>query len=229
MTTESVVVTLAKQLMACESVTPNDAGCQKIIKKHLTQAGFHCESMPFGDVENLWAKAGTAAPLCVFAGHTDVVPPGELSDWTSPPFAPEVRDGYLYGRGATDMKGAIAAMIIAVEHFRKKYPEHAGSIGFILTSDEEGPAVNGTVKVIEQLLARGEKINYCIIGEPSSDKKIGDQIRVGRRGSLHGTAHIQGKQGHVAHPHLANNPIHHSIQPLSHQSLQLCLQITSRR
>ena len=212
MSTDTPVLALAKQLMACESITPNDAGCQKILKKHLTQAGFHCESMPFGEVENLWAKAGTEAPLIVFAGHTDVVPVGELADWTSDPFKPEVRDGHLYGRGATDMKGAIAAMIIAVEHFRKKYPDHAGSIGFLITSDEEGPAINGTAKVVEQLLARGEKIKYCIIGEPSSDKKIGDQIRVGRRGSLHGTVHVHGIQGHVAHPHLANNPIHHSMQ-----------------
>lgn len=206
------VIDLAKALMACASITPNDAGCQKIIKKHLATAGFHCESMPFGEVENLWAKVGSEGPLVLFVGHTDVVPTGNPQDWTSPPFTPEVRDGMLYGRGATDMKGAIAAMVVAVEAFRKKHPEHPGSIGFILTSDEEGPATHGTRMVVEQLLARGEKIDYCIIGEPSSDKKIGDQIRVGRRGSLHGKVTIHGIQGHVAHPHLAKNPIHASMQ-----------------
>lgn len=213
-TSSSPVVALAQSLIACPSITPNDAGCQALLKKRLALAGFHCESMPFGEVENLWCKIGTNGPLLVFAGHTDVVPTGEASEWTHPPFEPTVHDGKLYGRGATDMKGAIAAMVVAAETFLKAHPEHRGSIGFLLTSDEEGPATHGTRMVIEQLLARGEKIDYCIIGEPSSDKKIGDQIRVGRRGSLHGKLRVHGVQGHVAHPHLAKNPIHHSMQVL---------------
>lgn len=206
------VVELAHALIACQSITPKDDGCQKIIKKHLALAGFHCETMVFGEVENLWAKFGNEGPLVLFLGHTDVVPPGSAQDWTTPPFTPNIRGGQLYGRGATDMKGAIAAMVIAVKAFLKQCPEPKGSIGFILTSDEEGPSTHGTKLVVEQLLARGEKIDYCIIGEPSSDKKIGDQIRVGRRGSLHGSVKIHGTQGHVAHPHLAKNPIHASMQ-----------------
>lgn len=206
------VAELASELIACKSVTPDDGGCQKIIKKHLAHLGFHCEFMPFENVENLWAKFGNEGPLVLFLGHTDVVPPGDPDDWTNPPFTPTLRDGQLYGRGATDMKGAIAAMVIAIESFLKRHPAPSGSIGLLLTSDEEGPSLHGTRLVIEQLLARGEKINYCIIGEPSSDKKIGDQIRVGRRGSLHGKVKIHGIQGHVAHPHLAKNPIHASMQ-----------------
>ncbi len=205
---------LAKALITRPSVTPNDAGCQELISKRLTAAGFHCESMRFGDVDNLWARYGRQAPLIVFAGHTDVVPTGPESEWQSPPFEPAIRDGYLYGRGAADMKGAIAAMLIAAEKFIQSQPQFHGSIAFLITSDEEGPAVNGTAKVMETLQKRGENIDYCIIGEPSSDQTIADQIRIGRRGSLHGRLRIHGKQGHVAHPHLAINPIHTSVLAL---------------
>lgn len=205
---ENSVITLAQQLLACPSITPNDAGCQTILRARLEQAGFQCESMQFADVDNLWARYGTKAPLLVFAGHTDVVPTGPLSQWTSPPFQPTIRDGYLYARGTSDMKGAIAAMLVAAEQFLATHPDFPGSIGFLLTSDEEGPAINGTVKVMETLQKRAEKIDYCLIGEPSSDTSIGDQIRVGRRGSLHCKLTVYGKQGHVAHPHLAINPIH---------------------
>jgi succinyl-diaminopimelate desuccinylase len=205
---------LAKALITRPSVTPNDAGCQELISKRLTAAGFHCESMRFGDVDNLWARYGRQTPLIVFAGHTDVVPTGPESEWQSPPFEPAIRDGYLYGRGAADMKGAIAAMLIAAEKFIQSQPQFHGSIAFLITSDEEGPAVNGTAKVMETLQKRGENIDYCIIGEPSSDQTIADQIRIGRRGSLHGRLRIHGKQGHVAHPHLAINPIHTSVLAL---------------
>lgn len=207
-------INLTKQLIACPSITPNDAGCQKIISERLTAIGFHCESISFNGVDNLWARYGTNAPLIVFAGHTDVVPPGQLSDWTSPPFQPQIRNNVLYGRGAVDMKAAIAVMVVVVEKYIKANPVFTGSIGFLLTSDEEGPAINGTAKVMETLLKRNEKIDYCIIGEPSSNKKIGDQIRIGRRGSLHAKIMIHGKQGHVAHPHLAINPIHTSALAL---------------
>lgn len=204
----SDVINLTKQLISCPSVTPDDAACQKIIGDYLNKAGFHCESLRFGDVDNLWARYGKSEPLLVFAGHTDVVPTGPESEWASQPFLPEIRHGNLYGRGACDMKSSLAAMVIAATSFVKQHPTFNGSIAFLLTSDEEGPALNGTVKVIETLLKRDEKINYCIIGEPSSDKILGDQVRVGRRGSLHGKLVIHGKQGHVAHPHLAENPIH---------------------
>lgn len=203
-------IALAKELIACPSITPHDAGCQQIIANRLSKLGFHCESMRFSDVDNLWAKIGTRGPLLVFAGHTDVVPPGLATDWTSPPFQPSIRDGRLYGRGATDMKGALAAMVIAVEKFLHQHSLEMGSIGFLVTSDEEGDAINGTKKVIEKLLSRNEKIDFCIIGEASSDQQLGDQIRIGRRGSLHGKMHVQGKQGHVANPHMAHNPIHHA-------------------
>lgn len=202
------VTELTQQLLARPSITPNDAGCQTLLTERLIRLGFHCESMRFGDVDNLWARYGTAAPLLVFAGHTDVVPTGPETDWTSPPFQAEIRDGFLFGRGAVDMKGAIAAMVIAVEKFLQSKPNFPGSIAFLITSDEEGPAVNGTRKVMECLLSRQEKIDFCLIGEPSSDKTVGDQVRVGRRGSLHGKFIAHGKQGHVAHPHLAINPIH---------------------
>lgn len=205
---------LASLLIACPSVTPHDAGCQPLIQKRLSTLGFHCESLRFGEVDNLWARYGTQSPLLVFAGHTDVVPPGSESDWTTPPFEPSLRDDHLYGRGISDMKGAIAAMIIATEQFIRTHPHFPGSIAFLLTSDEEGPAVDGTIKVIETLQNRGEKIDYCIVGEPSSETRVGDQIRIGRRGSLHCKLSIHGKQGHVAHPHLAINPIHLSAYAL---------------
>jgi succinyl-diaminopimelate desuccinylase len=210
----STVITLAQQLLACPSITPDDAGCQIIIRKHLERAGFHCESLRFDEVDNLWARYGTASPLFVFAGHTDVVPTGPESQWSTPPFQPVIRDDVLYARGATDMKGALAAMLIAAEEFVKSTPRFHGSIGFLITSDEEGAARNGTAKVIHVLQERGEKIDYCMIGEPSSDKQLGDQIRVGRRGSLHCKLIVHGKQGHVAHPHLAVNPIHLSAPAL---------------
>lgn len=202
------VVTLAEQLISCPSVSPNDAGCQKIIEERLKHSGFECEALHFVDVDNLWAKYGKGEPLVMFAGHTDVVPSGPEPDWVSHPFMPEIRSGFLYGRGACDMKGAVAAMIVAVEKFIKATPDFPGTIALLITSDEETHAINGTQKVIEVLQKRGEKIDYCIIGEPSSEHQIGDQIRVGRRGSLHGQLAIHGKQGHVAHPHLAINPIH---------------------
>ena len=214
------VITLAKQLISRSSVTPHDAGCQEIISARLSPLGFQCESMRFGDVDNLWARYGTTEPLLVFAGHTDVVPPGPEEDWSSPPFQPEIRHDYLYGRGAVDMKGEVAAMIIAAEEFIKNNPNFPGSIAFLITSDEEGSALHGTRKVIEALQARREKINYCLVGEPSSTTHVGDQIRIGRRGSLHGKLIVHGKQGHVAHPHLAINPIHLSAIAL-HDLVQM--------
>ena len=218
-TRTSSVLDLARQLISCASLTPDDAGCQNIISERLSNAGFQCESMRYGDVDNLWARFGSAAPLLVFAGHTDVVPTGPEADWTSHPFSPEIRVGYLYGRGASDMKGAVAAMLIAAEQFIKANPDFPGSIAFLITSDEEGPAVNGTQKVMQTLQKRGEKIDFCIIGEPSSETHTGDQVRVGRRGSLHGKLIVHGKQGHVAHPHLAKNPIHLTMLAL-HQLVQ---------
>lgn len=205
---------LTKSLIRCASITPNDAGCQEIIIKKLIPLGFHIEKMLFGDVDNLWARKGNTAPLIVFAGHTDVVPTGPQNMWTTPPFEPDERNGLLYGRGAADMKSGLAAMIVAAEQFIKKNPKFSGSIAFLITSDEEGPSINGTKKVIEELIARGEKIDFCVIGEASSDKLLGDQIRVGRRGSMGGKLIIQGKQGHVAFPHLANNPIHSAAAAL---------------
>lgn len=210
----SAVVEITKALMRCPSITPDDAGCQQIVIDHLSKLGFLCETLQFENVTNLWAKYGKSTPLVVFAGHTDVVPVGTASQWLSPPFAPEVRDDYLYGRGACDMKASIGAMLIAVEKFIAEHPNHNGSIALLLTSDEEGPALNGTQKVIDVLYKRGEKIDYCIVGEPSSDKEVGDQIRIGRRGSLHGHLIIKGIQGHVAHPHLALNPIHQALLAL---------------
>jgi succinyl-diaminopimelate desuccinylase len=210
----SQTLLLTKELISRPSITPNDAGCQALISERLSKLGFVCEHLRFGDVDNLWAKRGTAAPLIVFAGHTDVVPTGPASDWQSPPFTPEIRGEFLYGRGASDMKGAIAAMVIAVADFLTKHPDFPGSLGFLITSDEEAAAINGTQKVIAELQKRGEKIDYCIVGEPSSIEQTGDQIRIGRRGSLHGRLVVHGKQGHVAHPHLALNPIHQSALAL---------------
>jgi succinyl-diaminopimelate desuccinylase len=200
---------LLKELISRPSLTPRDEGCQILIAERLEKLGFAIEHMRFNEVDNLWARRGTQAPLLVFAGHTDVVPPGPLDAWTSPPFEPTERDGYLYGRGAADMKSGLAAMIIAAENFIKKQPDFEGSIAFLITSDEEGPTNHdGTKRVIQELINRNEKIDYCIVGEASSEKKLGDQIRVGRRGSLSGKLIIRGKQGHVAFPHLAENPIH---------------------
>lgn len=210
----SATIELARELISRPSITPVDGGCQEHIQSLLTAAGFMCENMRFGNVDNLWARIGTEIPLFVFAGHTDVVPTGPETEWSSPPFQPRLQNGCLYGRGASDMKAAIAAMVTAATHFTKKHKRFKGSIAFLLTSDEEGPAIDGTRKVMEVLEQRGIKIDYCMIGEPSSDKTVGDQIRVGRRGSLHGRLIIHGKQGHVAHPHLAINPIHTALPAL---------------
>jgi succinyl-diaminopimelate desuccinylase len=199
---------LTKQLIARPSVTPDDAGCQQLMAARLKAIGFRCEHLRFGDVDNLWAERGEGSPLVVFAGHTDVVPPGPRESWQSDPFEPTVRDGMLYGRGAADMKGAIAAFVTGIEAFVAADPKHQGAIGLLITSDEEGPAVNGTAKVMDWLAARGHKIDYCIVGEPSSAKTLGDAIKNGRRGSLSGKLTVRGVQGHVAYPHLAKNPIH---------------------
>lgn len=199
---------LAKELIARPSQTPRDEGCQEILIKRLEPLGFKSERLPYGDVENLWAVRGNAKPLLVFAGHTDVVPSGPREAWKSDPYQPEIRDGHLYGRGASDMKSSLAAFITGIEDFLAKHPKHKGSIGLLITSDEEGPAVNGTVKVMEWLGKHGIKIDYCVVGEPSCTNKLGDTIKIGRRGSLTGRLTVRGKQGHVAYPHLAKNPIH---------------------
>ena len=204
----SETLELACQLIRCASVTPDDAGSQELMTRRLEAIGFQIEPLPFGEVTNFWARRGRSAPLLVFAGHTDVVPPGPPDAWDSAPFEPEIRDGLLYGRGAADMKGSLAAMVTACEAFVASHPDHRGSIGFLITSDEEGIAVDGTVKVIETLEARNEKIDYCLVGEPSSTARLGDTIKNGRRGSLSGELRIIGKQGHVAYPHLSENPIH---------------------
>ena len=199
---------LAKELIARKSITPDDGGCQELIAARLARAGFRCEPMKFGDVSNLWARRGTQSPVVCFAGHTDVVPTGPLAEWKSDPFVPTIRDGKLYGRGAADMKSSIAAFVVAVEQFVKERPGHAGSIALLITSDEEGPAVDGTVRVVEALKARKEMIDYCIVGEPSSVDMLGDTLKYGRRGSLSGRLTVRGVQGHVAYPHLVKNPIH---------------------
>ena len=199
---------LAKELIARRSVTPEDGGCQELIAKRLAAAGFKCEPMKFGQVSNLWARRGSARPLVCFAGHTDVVPTGPLSEWHSDPFVPTVRDGCLYGRGAADMKSSIAAFVVAVEQFLQEKPNHSGSIALLLTSDEEGVAVDGTVRVVEALKARGEMLDYCIVGEPTSVDVLGDMVKNGRRGSLSGKLTVKGIQGHVAYPQLVKNPVH---------------------
>ena len=199
---------LTKNLISRASISPKDEGCLDEIIKILEPLNFNVERMPFEDVDNLWLRRGTQAPLFVFAGHTDVVPPGPSEDWDSPAFEPTERDGFLYGRGAADMKGSDAAFTIAVRNFIQKHPDHKGSIALLMTSDEEADAINGTVKVIETLEARHEKIDYCVVAEPSSINQLGDQIKNGRRGSLNGKLTVHGIQGHIAYPHLAENPIH---------------------
>ncbi len=199
---------LTQQLIAHDSVTPDDKGCQTLLSHYLQAASFRAEQLNFEDVQNIWLRRGKQSPLFCFAGHTDVVPSGPIEQWTSDPFKPEIRDGVLYGRGTADMKGSIAAMAVAVRRFVTDYPNHKGSIAFLITSDEEGPAQNGTVRVIETLEQRQEKIDWCLVGEPSSSEQLGDIIKNGRRGSLGGVLTILGKQGHVAYPHLASNPIH---------------------
>jgi succinyl-diaminopimelate desuccinylase len=204
----SETLELLKQLICRESVTPNDAGCQDLLAERLAPLGFIDERLDFADTQNQWLRRGSQAPLLVFLGHTDVVPTGPLEKWDSPPFQPTIRDGKLYGRGAADMKGGIAAFVTALERFLAEHPDHKGSIAVLMTSDEEGPATNGVVKVVEVLQQRGDKIDWCLVGEPSSDKHIGDVIRVGRRGSLNAKLTVAGIQGHVAYPELAENPIH---------------------
>ncbi len=211
----SATLELAKQLISQASVTPEDSGCQPIIVDCLQSDGFKADIMQFEDVTNLWLRRGEESPLIVFAGHTDVVPTGPEEDWDSPPFTPSIRDGKLYGRGAADMKSSIAAMAVACKNFVAANPNHNGSIAFLITSDEEGPAVNGTVKVIEALQQRNEAIDMCIVGEPSSSKILGDVIKNGRRGSLSARLVIHGVQGHVAYPHLAKNPVHEFAPALS--------------
>jgi len=215
---DSLTLELTSQLVRAKSISPDDGGCQQLIASYLEDLGFNIEHMPFADVDNLWAtRSGTGAdaPIIVFAGHTDVVPPGSLSDWQTPPFEPTVKDGMLFGRGAADMKGSIAAMLTAVKRFLNETEDYNGSIGFLITSDEEADAINGTVKVINELNNRGELISWCIVGEPSSSKHLGDVIRVGRRGSLNGKLKVIGHQGHVAYPLEAINPIHIALQALS--------------
>ncbi|HPY38985.1 MAG TPA: succinyl-diaminopimelate desuccinylase, partial [Thiolinea sp.] len=204
----SDTLALTQQLIALPSVTPVDHGCQQLIAERLAPLGFQAEYLNFEDVENLWLRRGTEGPVFCFAGHTDVVPTGPLTAWESAPFQPEIRDGLLYGRGAADMKGSIAAFVIAAENFVREHPEHQGSIAMLITSDEEGPSKYGTVKVVETLEARHEKITWCLVGEPSSSKQLGDIIKNGRRGSLNAKLTVNGKQGHVAYPQLADNPIH---------------------
>jgi succinyl-diaminopimelate desuccinylase len=208
-------IQLLCELIERESVTPDDAGCQDLLMRRLTAIGFTCESMPFGDVSNFWARRGTAAPVLCFAGHTDVVPPGAIAEWSSKPFEPTVIGDSIYGRGSADMKSGLAAMIVSLEEFVAENPDHAGSIAMLVTSDEEGRARDGTLKVINALTARNETVDYCVIGEPSSENRLGDIVRIGRRGSLSGMLTVNGVQGHVAYPQLADNPIRRFAPVLS--------------
>jgi succinyl-diaminopimelate desuccinylase len=205
---ESRLLHLACQLISRQSVTPDDGGCQALLAERLAAIGFSCEHLRFGSVSNLWAVRGSGHPMFCFAGHTDVVPSGPLEQWQSPPFSPTIRDGYLFGRGAADMKASIAAFVVALENFIDATPNHSGAIAVLLTSDEEGPSVDGTVRVVEILKGRGLTIDYCIVGEPSSSSLLGDTIKNGRRGSLSGRLHVSGVQGHVAYPDQVRNPIH---------------------
>ena len=204
----SLTLQLAKSLISRPSVTPNDKGCQAIMIDRLEKIGFKIHPLKFGDVDNFWATHGDTDPIFSFAGHTDVVPAGDDEAWKTPPFEPTVKDGLLFGRGAADMKGSLASMVVATENFIEKNPNHKGTVAFLITSDEEGIAVNGTVKVVDYLKSLDQKIDYCLIGEPSSTSMLGDVIKNGRRGSLNGLLTIKGKQGHIAYPHLAENPNH---------------------
>ncbi|MCO7226818.1 succinyl-diaminopimelate desuccinylase [Pleionea sp. CnH1-48] len=209
------VIELTKALIERPSVTPEDCGCQQLMMDRLKAIGFDCEKMDFGDTENFWATRGNAEPVFVFAGHTDVVPPGNLEEWHTDPFEAVEKDGILYGRGAADMKGSLAAMITATESFIANHPDHKGCIGFLITSDEEGHFINGTIKVVEALMARNQPITYSLVGEPSSGQVLGDVVKNGRRGSLSGHLTVKGIQGHVAYPHLAKNAVHSSLAALS--------------
>ena len=213
-TTNSPTLALAKELVARPSVTPDDAGCQQRLAQRLSACGFVVEHLRYGEVDNLWAVFGNDGPLLAFAGHTDVVPTGPVENWRSPPFEPTIRDGMLYGRGTADMKGSIAAMVVACEEFIGTTPAFNGRIAFLITSDEEGPAVNGTVKVIDYLQAQDTPIDWCLVGEPSSTTRVGDVVKNGRRGSLNAHLQVHGTQGHVAYPQLADNPIHGALPAL---------------
>ncbi len=221
MSEKSAVLALTEELIRRPSVTPLDEGCQQLMAERLAVLGFDIESMFFEDTLNLWARRGQGKPLFCFAGHTDVVPTGPLEQWHSPPFEPQIRDGLLYGRGTADMKGSLAAMIVATERFLAKNPTLTGDIAFLITSDEEGPFINGTKRVIETLEARQEKISWCLVGEPSSTQQVGDVIKNGRRGSLTGYLKIKGVQGHVAYPHLVDNPIHKAAPALAALSTEV--------
>ena len=216
-TTDAQEPTLAltRDLIACASVTPEDAGCQSLMMARLQQAGFAVEPLRFGEVDNFWATRGSSGPLLVFAGHTDVVPPGDTGQWESDPFIATEAVADLVGRGAADMKASLAAMVVACEHFVGAHPDHSGRIGFLITSDEEGPAKDGTIRVMETLKDRGEQIDWCVVGEPSSTRELGDLVKNGRRGSLNARLVIHGKQGHIAYPHLADNPIHRAMPTLN--------------
>jgi succinyl-diaminopimelate desuccinylase len=211
----SKTLALSEELIRLSSVTPDDKGCQRRLAELLAPLGFVCETIQSGDVTNLWARKGTEQPLLVFAGHTDVVPTGPVEKWQSHPFTPTQRDGKLFGRGASDMKTSIAAMVVACEEFLAANPNHKGSIGFLITSDEEGPATDGTVVVCDALKARGEQLDYCIVGEPTSVTQMGDMIKNGRRGTMSGKLVVKGIQGHIAYPHLAKNPIHLAVPALT--------------
>jgi succinyl-diaminopimelate desuccinylase len=215
MAAPEAALALARELIARRSITPEDGGCQELLAGRLARLGFAIEPIRHGEVTNLWARRGSAGPLLCFAGHTDVVPTGSLDKWHSDPFVPTERDGKLFGRGAADMKTSIAAFVVAVEHFLKKFPSPKGSIALLITSDEEGVAVDGTVRIVELLKSRGERIDYCIVGEPTCVSRLGDTIKNGRRGSLSGTLLVKGVQGHVAYPHLAKNPAHHAAPALA--------------
>lgn len=208
------VIELAQQLIKRPSLSPHDEGCQQLMIDRLKAIGFTVETMDFADTKNFWAWRGEGQTLA-FAGHTDVVPTGDEKNWHNPPFEPTIRDGMLYGRGAADMKGSLAAMLVAAERFIAANPEHRGRLAFLITSDEEASATHGTVKVVEALMARNERLDYCLVGEPSSTDRVGDVIKNGRRGSITANLHIHGVQGHVAYPHLADNPVHHAMPALN--------------
>ena len=216
--TEHAAITLTKELIERQSVTPDDDGCQPLMAERLEKLGFTCESLSSEEVLNLWATRGSDGPTLVFAGHTDVVPPGPLEQWDSDPFVPTERDGFLYGRGAADMKASLAAMVVATESFVTRHPDHKGRIGYLITADEEGPAMHGTRYVVETLKSRGETIDWCVVGEPSSTATLGDIVKNGRRGSINATLIIKGQQGHIAYPHFADNPMHKAFSVLN----QLC-------
>jgi len=211
----SETLDLAIDLISRDSTTPEDAGCQDLMIARLEAIGFKAERMRFDDVDNFWARRGNSSPVLAFAGHTDVVPTGPVENWDSHPFKPEIRDGVLYGRGASDMKGSLAAIVTACERFVAEHPDHKGSVALLITSDEEGPSINGTIKVVETLEARNEKMDYCLVAEPSSSKQAGDVIKNGRRGSLNAVLTVKGKQGHVAYPQLARNPVHQAAAAIA--------------